>query len=433
MKFTLEQQFRAYLGLAVFYYCGLLFFVDRLLKGGRGEDLMAENASGNLARQLLGLLLLAWGLGLLCWQRKSLLRNTLFSNVWWILLISFLAVSIAWSYEPAITLRRLIAFATLFVSAAVLVSAFDSESLLRFLTNTLLVVAAVGVCYSFVDPSQSMFGIGDRSQSFKGIMFDKNAGARMYAYGFLLLLGLGRYRSLADKFSLGLLFYCVVAANSATALVMLVGGTGLFILLKFMHTGIPRLNVGRVIAILCLISVATLVIVQLYAVILETLGRDPTLTNRAIIWELMDEYIADEFWLGYGFGAFWASDAVLSFVERWGFIGNAHSGYYEVMLHGGAAAMGLMVLMLLTTLKQLFALYVRHPDGELIGALITIVSLQCVVNYVGYVILNHNSTDMFLFTLVSLVAGFLFARSRQSGAAPQQAIRQAFNLQGKPV
>ncbi|MDO6838795.1 O-antigen ligase family protein [Paraglaciecola chathamensis] len=420
MKITLDTLKRAYLFITVFYYFGFLSFVSRLLKGGKAEDIMSANASGNAAKQIIGILLLLTGVYLLLKADKKLLFSVLLKSLWWWVLIAFFLGSIFWSYEPSITLRRCVAFITLVVAAFCIVTHFNAESLMYFIAKTIFVVAALGLVYLVISPSSALGGgdEGERANMFIGIMGDKNGGARLYAYGILLLVGLGKYHSRNNRIMLAILGICLVFANSATAIVMVVAGTGLISLFKVMRTRSPNINLRRIIIITLLLCAAAVAIYFLYAFLLGLLGRDPTLTNRTIIWGLMEQYIEAEWFLGYGFGAFWASDAVLSFVERWGYIGNAHSGYYEALLHGGWVGLGLVIILTLKIIKDLIQGYITQPSGELFAALLSIILLQGVVNYIGFIIINHNSADMLIYTIISFVASIsLVKRANKSNLA----------------
>tara|TARA_R110001583_G_scaffold116529_1_gene267302 strand:+ start:307 stop:1554 length:1248 start_codon:yes stop_codon:yes gene_type:complete len=403
LKITLDTLKRAYLFTTVFYYLGFLSFTSRFLQGGRADDLMSANASGNAAKQIIGILLLVTGIYLLLKVDKKLLFNMLIKSLWWWVLIGFFLASMYWSYEPSITLRRSIAFITLVVAAFCIVAHFSAKSLMYFIAKSIFVVALMGLMYLVISPSSALGGHGERANMFVGIMGDKNGGARLYAYGILILVGLGKYRTRNNKIMLSVLGLCLVFANSATAIVMVLAGVGLISLFKVMRTRSPNINLRRVIIITLLLCVAAVVIYFLYAFLLSLLGRDPTLTNRTIIWGLMDKYIEAENTLGYGFGAFWASDAVLGFVERWGYIGNAHSGYYEALLNGGLVGLALVVILSLKIVKDLVQGYIVSENSELLAALLAIILLQCVVNYIGFIIINHNSADMLIYTVISFI------------------------------
>lgn len=406
MKITLDTLKRIYLFTTVFYYFGFLSFTSRLLKGGRAEDLMSYNASGNAGKQIIGILLLLAGVYLLLKADKKLLFSVLRKSLWWWVLIGFFLASIAWSYEPSITLRRSIAFITLVIAAFCVVMHFNAESLMYFIAKSLFTVAVMGLVYLVISPGNALTGgeEGERANMFIGIIADKNGGARLYAYGILILVGLGKYHSRNNRIMLAVFFLCLIFANSATAIVMVAAGIGLISLFKIMLTRSPDINLLRVVIITLLLAAAAVIISFLYVFLLELLGRDPTLTNRTIIWALMDQYIEAESLFGYGFGAFWASDAVLGFVERWGYIGNAHSGYYEALLHGGKVGLALVIILTLKIIKDLLQGYISNRNGELFAALLAIILMQCIVNYIGFVIINHNSADMFIYTLISFVA-----------------------------
>ncbi|MGY8898401.1 MAG: O-antigen ligase family protein [Paraglaciecola sp.] len=405
MKITIDTLKRAYLFTTVFYYLGFLGFTSRLLKGG-ADDRMSSYASGNMGKQLIGILLLLLGVYLLLKVDKKLLFSMLIKSFWWWALIVFFLASIYWSYEPGITLRRSVAFITLVVASFCVVAHFKAESLMYFIAKAIFVAAVMGLIYLVISPSNALggHGEGDRANMFIGIMGDKNAGARLYAYGILILVGLGYYRARNHKIMLAILSICLLFANSASAIVMVFAGVGLITLFKIMRTHSPNVNLRRVIIIALLLIAAAVVVSYLYAFLLELLGRDPTLTNRTVIWGLLDEYIQAESTLGYGFGAFWVSDAVTSFVDRWSYIGNAHSGYYEMLLNGGYTGLALVIVLILKIVKDLVQGYIVSENNGLLAALLAIILLQCVVNYIGFVIMNHNSGDMLMFSVISFVA-----------------------------
>tara|TARA_R110001599_G_scaffold122530_1_gene294558 strand:- start:11152 stop:12417 length:1266 start_codon:yes stop_codon:yes gene_type:complete len=420
MKITLDTLKRAYLFTTVFYYFGFLSFTSRLLAGGRADDLMSANASGNAAKQVVGILLLLMGIYLLLRVDKKLLYSMLIKSLLWWVLIAFFLASIYWSYEPGITLRRSIAFITLVIASFCVVAHFNAESLMYFIAKTIFVAAVMGLIYLVISPGNALGGHeeGDRANMFLGIMSDKNGGARLYAYGILILIGLGYYRARNHKIMLAVLGICLIFANSASAIVMVLAGGGLITLFKVMRTNSPNTNLRRVLIITLLLAAAAVAVSFLYAFLLELLGRDPTLTNRTVIWGLLDESIQAESTLGYGFGAFWASDAVASFVARWSYIGNAHSGYYEVLLYGGYVGLAIVITLTLKIVKDLIQGYIISENNGLLAALLAIVLLQCVVNYIGFVIMNHNSADMLIYTIISFVASIsLVKRANNSNLA----------------
>ena len=82
MIVNLDSLKRMYLFLAVFYYCGFVNFLSRILSGGRGSDLMAENASGSLYKQIIGILLLLVGTYLISKKNHKILLFSFTFEIW---------------------------------------------------------------------------------------------------------------------------------------------------------------------------------------------------------------------------------------------------------------------------------------------------------------------------------------------------------------
>ncbi|EPJ56253.1 MAG: hypothetical protein OFPI_00430 [Osedax symbiont Rs2] len=416
---------KIYLFISIFYYTGFLNFFTKLATGPTNtEGSINMHASGSMTRQILGVVLLISGIYILLKVDKIIVWKSVRNNYNWVLLIGYFLISMQWSYEPDITFRRTIAFSTLLVSAFCIVHIIEMKSLLALIGKAIFCAAIFGLVYAIIDPSNGLINSGNRTNVLIGIYGDKNAGARVYAYGLLILVGLGRTSTYMDKFMLLTLTFCLIIAESATAIVMVLGGLSLMLLFNFFHTNINKKNLVRMFIIIIIIVLTSISVGYLYDYILQLLGRDQTLTNRTIIWEMMDIYIQNEPMLGYGFGAFWSSDAVISFVDRWGYIANAHSGYYEVLLHGGKVGFILLFLLIFSTLRSLTMNYISHQHGKIFCIFISIYLIQLIVNYVAFILLNHNSFDMFLLAVIS----FISSRELAVNSKGSNSLKNSINL-----
>lgn len=420
MQISISRIKRLYLLLALLYYLGFINFINQLITGGKQGNAFAYNADGSTLKQVAGILLLAISLCLLSRLSPRLLLDGLKRNFFWVLLVGYFFASVYWSHESAISFRRVVAFTTLLIVAYCLVEFFEPLSLLTLIARTISVAALAGLIYFLFSPENaSIQESGLRANAFLGIMADKNTGARLYSYAILILFGLRLYRNRLDTLALAALTLCIILSQSATAIVMTISGIGLITLLRFVHSNKASRNLNRIILICVLLVAGAVLASYLYEYLLELLGRDPGLTNRVIIWQLMDVYVEQELWFGYGFGAFWASDAVDGFIESWGYIGNAHSGYYEALLNGGIVCLILVTMIFGKTLLNLAQKYIHDPRGEVYAVLFPIILLQVVVNYVAFIIINHNSYDMFIFALISFAACHSSAQSiKQPQAQP---------------
>ena len=395
---------KIYLFLTIFYYAGFLNFITKVVSGSTDTDVSFNiHASGSMPRQILGLVLLFSGIYIISKVDKTIVWKSVKNNYYWIILVGYFLMSMYWSYEPDITFRRTIAFSTLLVSAFCIVHFVEMNSLLAVIGKAIFCAAIFGLIYAIIDPGNGLINTGNRTNALIGIYGDKNAGARVYAYGLLILVGLGRTSTFVDKLMLIVLTFSLVIAESATAIVMVIGGLSLMFLFKIFHTNISKKNLVRMFLIILIIVLTSISVGYLFDYILQLLGRDQTLTNRTIIWEMMDIYVENEPLFGYGFGAFWSSDAVTNFVDKWGYIANAHSGYYEVLLNGGKVGLLLLCLLVISTLRSLILNYISHQDGKIFCIFISIFIIQLIVNYVAFILLNHNSFDMFLLAVISFI------------------------------
>lgn len=383
-------------------------FFTRLFTG-KSEGSIESTASGNIVKQILGIEILLIGLFLLLLVKSEVMRKMLLNNKIWLALFTFSVISIAWSDVQAVSFRRLIAFTTLLVCALAIAVNFRFKSLLIYLSDSIFVAALIGLLLIIVAPNMAIMdqdGAG-RTNTFFGIFYDKNAGARCYAYALLIKIAYSNLADLKSWFKIAILAVCIVLANSATAIVMVVIGTSAIIALNVLHTSDQKVNLQRVLAVIVTAIFLSIIVNFAYTFLLELLGRDPSLTNRAIIWELITPYVEEKLLLGYGFGAFWASSSASAFVERWGFIGNAHSGYFEALLNGGLVYLVLVVAVILKAINDCLKYYVTKADGRIIAPVLAIIVIQVIVNYVGFVILNYNSADTFFLATICFALTYL--------------------------
>ncbi|MFC6745105.1 O-antigen ligase family protein [Methylobacterium persicinum] len=136
---------------------------------------------------------------------------------------------------------------------------------------------------------------------------------------------------------------------------------------------------------------------------LLTPGNDSSFTGRTQIWDFAASEIARRPWTGYGFGSFWdvgdANDpllrappgswlATLKIGERADVVINeAHNGYLDLRLQGGAPALAFAVLAQILTILalavKLFSRRTGRPDAVAAATYLVI----------ALVVLVHNATE----------------------------------------
>ena len=279
----------------------------------------------------------------------------------------------------------------------------------------IFISALISLLLAPILPSLTFVSDGIREGAFRGVYGEKNAAARLNAFALLMYIALPSKNKITNILALSSLLV-VIMTKSVTALIILMLGVFTYFVLRYMFVaskGLLRLS------FLYISIYASFLIVLKYLsdYILLFLGRDPDLTDRIIIWELLSTAIYSEFSFGYGFGAFWGSVGSDEFIERWGYIGNAHNGYFEILLAGGVFLLLPFLLLSINLFSSLIAsstkLISNYVQLNLTVMSLTVLFLMYVVNFVAFIIPNHRSAEMMFFLLIS--ASF-FVRNKYGNA-----------------
>jgi exopolysaccharide production protein ExoQ len=125
----------------------------------------------------------------------------------------------------------------------------------------------------------------------------------------------------------------------------------------------------RQVLILIAIQVAALMflfLADLLVTLLESLGKDATLTGRVPLWAIVDTYIRERPWFGYGYQAFWSVENPVSHqiadIIQWT-PPHAHNGYRDVLLNFGAFGLALFMVAVAQAIRRAARLDFTFP-GE---------------------------------------------------------------------
>ncbi|WP_123508312.1 O-antigen ligase family protein [Pseudomonas frederiksbergensis] len=415
---------------------GVLFYIQMItfvlgLGGASSLDDFDKDLEGNVANQVCGLITLLVPLFFFI-RNKVFLSKTFYRSNCFLLLFMFCVIaSIGWSHDPLLSFKRFIAMISVVFFAGFIAYNYSLEKITFMLGCAIGVAALIGLILALVMPSAAFISGGIRDGAFKGIFTEKNAGARINAIAILLLLPMMRQR---NRWALFCAFFSMIAillAQSATGVVLIIAGTisyGYFLTLIRL-----RINRSQLMFLGCTL-IYLLVCLFLYsnfALLLEMAGRDPSLTDRTLIWELLEPFIDRAFLKGYGFGAFWSSPDADAFITRWGYIGNAHSGYMETLLNGGIIQLAALVLLLGEALLKQYRAVTANQSASFRASALVIIGLFAVTNYVAYVIPNYRSAEFLVFCTLALsfrrhhakrpeptAAGNIHAQTVFNGATP---------------
>ncbi|WP_404940125.1 O-antigen ligase family protein [Pseudomonas atacamensis] len=413
----------------VLFYTQVIGFFLRL-GNVRTLDDAQQDLEGNLANQVCGLLTLLVPLFFFIRHKVFLSKSFYRQNLFLLLFLGCVAASISWSSEPMLSFKRFVALLSVVFFAGFIAWRYSLERIAFLFGCVIGAAALVGLIFAVIRPDIAFISGGIRDGAFRGVFAEKNAGARLNAIAILLLLPMIRQRNpMAMLYGLFALI-AIGLAQSATAIALIVAGTASYayfitlIRLRINRSLLPFTAATLVFFLLCGVLYAN------YAMLLELVGRDPSLTDRTLIWELLQPLIDAQFLKGYGFGAFWASADADAFITRWGYIGNAHSGYVETLLNGGLIQLIALLLMFAQTLSKRYRAITADESARYQACALVIIGLFVVTNYVAYVIPNYRSGEFLIFCALSLTfRHHLVARPQPLPAANARPMRGTFREQ----
>ncbi len=326
-----------------------------------------------------------------------------------VLILLLACLSTLWSDQPAITARRSIELLGTVALAVYFASRLGLKAFAEALALAITIAAAVSLILVTAFPDVGL----EPDLAMAGYFGSKNF------LGEGMVLGMATIACLFGS-SHGLDRVRQVGAF-ALCLVLLVGsgngsGAGIAIMLALI---IPillfsRSKQSRSFALLgVLFSAAAILIGLLSEDVLSVLGKDATLTGRTILWQVVVDAISQKPAFGYGYAAFWGSNApAASLVYPYiGWLpGTAHNGFLEVALNCGIIGEILFLWLLALALWRASAMFWQGRD---ILSGWPLFLMLCVIfkNITETSLLAHGEADWIVF-----VAAFVFATDARAQA-----------------
>lgn len=371
-----------------------------------------------------GLLAAGYGVALLLLIRRPLaLTRALLRTPWIWLLLLWAFLSATWSIAPEVTLRKAaaVAFSTLY--ALLLAMEFSPATLLRLLAKALLFALGLSLLFVFLLPNWGIMG-DPHPGDWRGIFSHKNMLGHMAALAFLvfgaLLVSGQRPKSL---WAGGLLLAALALAGSrsATSLVLAIASTGLITLLWLGRGLRPYWPVVGMVFVLSGAALAMVLSSQwevYYLAAVEALGKDPTLTGRTPLWQVLWSFVLERPWLGYGLGGFWLGlYGPSAFV--WAWVGweppHGHNGYLDLWLDLGAIGVVLIMIMFAKVFLVNLVRYLKTPQ-HLLGILIFWLALLVfivIINLAESNLVRSNNLFWTLFCYVYFASSLPFSKAHK--------------------
>ena len=254
--------------------------------------------------------------------------------------------SVMWSVSPGDTLTQSLTLIGTCLVAVLLGLAIPPWQALTIVATAAVINPLLDLASVAVLPSIGIHQDGPWVGTWKGLHEQKNALGALCSLSLMVLVthrrGDDRPLRSWQAIGLGANVFMWIAARSTTSWLV-----GLLVIAVAMapRRWQPRLAVVVPVG-LFLLAVSALVMPEAVFSALETLpglvGKDSTLSNRLPIWVLVQPYIDEAYWLGYGYIAFW-SDGFLPrklFQDTMYFVPtSAHSSFVELRLGFGVVGM----------------------------------------------------------------------------------------------
>jgi O-antigen ligase len=314
----------------------------------------ADLENGKLASTYIALGILSVIVLALTMQRHAQALRTLMTPAV-ILLCCWIGINLVFSHNFGISFQRLVLTGSVLALAACLLllpaSQDEFDSWLSATVLIFLVVCYLGVTLA---PSLSIHTERDVFEArlagdWRGPFGHKNIAAPIMAL--LVFVGIyliNRNAGLrgAAVISLSSLFLVMTGGKSAMALCLVT------FLLSFLVIAIKSVVVRACLVFLPLLSFNLLTVGSVFderiAAIVNLLPLDTTFTGRTDIWEFALSSLARNPWRGYGFAAFWGTDAILDLVPddqiEWAAsAAHSHNGYLDNALTLGIPGLLLII------------------------------------------------------------------------------------------
>lgn len=332
-------------------------------------------------------------------------------------LVGIAVLSATWSVEPQVTLRRVLALIGTSLVGVHLASRFTTYRQIELIAIALGIAAGLSVVFALALPS---YGIesGMHAGAWRGVYVQKNILGRMMALGvvasFMVFLKGVRVRwiAVAGLILSATLLVCSRSVSSMVIASAVIASTPLLRVSRWRYSLALPAFLTAAMLVGALVNVAS----TRFDGVLESLGRDSSLTGRTEIWPVVLQSIAKRPWLGFGYGAFWLGDRgeSQSVAATLGWeLPHSHNGYLDLCLDLGI--LGLFIFLVGFTFSGVRALVRLRKELTVDSIWPTLfLLLMFLYNFVESAILTRNS----IFWVVYVSTLLSFPRSLSQVRSP---------------
>ena len=374
-----------------------------------GEPAALASADGSPLDAAIFLILLMAGIAVLAWRAETVMR-ILRDNPLVLAILLYSLLSIAWSDFPFVSFKRYVkALGHLVMALIVVTDAAPGRALQLVLRRCAFVLLPLSILLIKYFPE-----IGRSYDGWTGIAYNQGAaiGKNSLAmtsmifgayFAWRILIGRPAERARGESHALWLDLGALAAAlwllwraDSASATVCFLAGVCILLALRL--GSIRRHAALGFVTILLVVPLTVAANEGIWHGAIELLSRDPTLTDRSILWaDLLEMHREGLF--GTGFEAFWLGPRLDSLWEKWWWRPvQAHNGYLEIYLNLGAVGLLLYALVFWVAISRLLTA-VRRDGVAILQFVLLVMVLINNITEASFVGLSFPWTIFYLVVL----------------------------------
>lgn len=344
--------------------------------------------------------------GILLLRKSQGLAGIIFRDRLLVALVTMALVSVLWSDERLLTLRRSVALIGTTMFGAYFSSRFGLVDQLKILSRALAFAAIMSLLFVLVLPPVGIAS-GDFKGAWLGIYGHKNVLGSTMALGIIvfILRAISERRAVLRWWAVtGLALILLLGAQSVTGLLACLF-TVAALVVSFAFRWRLRNAVAFFLGLAALAVSGGIYFISHAEKMLLSLGRSESLSGRSTIWLICLLRIKQRPWLGYGYDAFWrgAGSPAEAIWRLTGYpVSHAHNSVLNVWVDIGLIGVLVFLLQYFRSLWRAITLVRRTTTPEYLWPFVYLF-FTGVYGLVESVILRQNDLTWILYTSVALV------------------------------
>ncbi len=337
-----------------------------------------------------------------------------------LLLIVFASLSVLWSHDPAVTLRRVIKVVGIVtIALAFQLASWTPERFTQVMRWALAGCVLASIVAVVIAPSYAIHqsSLYELQGAWRGITTHKNNFGLLGTLTALFWLHGGLTRQLswrAAAFGVALGLMATLMSRSSTSLILFVLSAMVLLMALMTPRALRDLRVYLVVAVFTIALLYAVMLLlgfpgytELMTPVADAFGKDVTLSSRTEIWALAWTEFMSRPWVGIGFESFWLDAPVApsdDLLRALGFkINSAHNGYLDMAISLGGIGVALMIGAYL--FYGYMIIKVASIDRGLFALNAVLLLIQLISNMMESFILRPVTAEFFITTLAMMNLG----------------------------